>query len=179
METRLTTDQKIPGSTPGRLEIYFFLFQQQTQNILFLPFLMTSSISPEKLADLLIDTPARVAVVDLSDWTTASFSPSTGSGKTIVGSMAGPGTVDGFRACVDDMLDRLSGASASYDTVVFVCQRGQTRSPACASLFCTRASERGKEGAFSGGVFYLRGGLDKFVTEFGYDRRLVYNNNSF
>ena len=24
METRLTTDQKIPGSTPGRLEFFFF-----------------------------------------------------------------------------------------------------------------------------------------------------------
>ena len=142
---------------------------------------MSSSISPEKLADLLIDTPSRVAVVDLSDWTTTFFTSSTTAGKTIVGSMAGPGTVDGFRACVDDVLDRLSSSSSSsssstYDTVVFVCQRGQTRSPACASLFCMRATEKGKEGAFSGGVFYLRGGLDKFVAEFGYDRRLVYSN---
>ena len=143
---------------------------------------MASSLSPEKLADLLLDTPSRVAVVDLSDWTVTSFNPSTAAAAgTIVGSMAGPGTVDGFRACVDDMLDYLCGSSSSssYNTVVFVCQRGQTRSPACAALFCARAAEKGKEGVFSGGgggVFYLRGGLDKFVEEFGYDRRLVYGN---
>lgn len=130
---------------------------------------MSSSLSPEKLADLLIDTPSRVAVVDLSDWTNTFFSATKGGGKTIVDSMAGPGTVDCFRACVDNILDCLSG---SYDTVVFVCQRGQTRSPACATLFSERATEKGK--TFDG-VFYLRGGLDKFVAEYGYDRRLVYN----
>lgn len=129
---------------------------------------MSSSLSPEKLADLLIDTPSRVAVVDLSDWTTTFFSTAA-SGKTIVGSMTGPGTVDSFRACVDNILDSLSG---HYDTVVFACQRGQTRSPACATIFSEKATEKGK--TFSGGIFYLRGGLDKFVTEYGYDRKLVY-----
>ena len=144
---------------------------------------MASSLSPDKLADLLLlpsttttgtstGTPSRTAVVDLSDWTVPSFA--TTGGKTIVGSMAGPGSLDAFRLCADTILSTL--VAGGYDAVVFVCQRGQTRSPACAALFSEMASAKG---VGLRGIFYLRGGLDKFVDEYGHDSRLVYPDARF